>query len=177
MQLGCKVVVYNNGDTRGSLASRGVNGWYLGLSMDHYRCDLFYIPKTRAYCISGLAELSPQHCQLPNMSQHQHLCALMDKLAESRIIASLTTKGWHLLKLLQSNIARIFNPPPSKATPRTEQRVSNKQQRVREENQRVMDDTPILTIPQITYAPPIMHAQNPTAKQVLKICPVYTNGL
>ena len=34
--LGCKAVVYEDGDTRGSWASRGVDGWYLGPSMDHY---------------------------------------------------------------------------------------------------------------------------------------------
>jgi hypothetical protein len=38
--LGCKAVVYEDGDTRGSWALQGVNGWYLGLSMDHYRCDI-----------------------------------------------------------------------------------------------------------------------------------------
>jgi hypothetical protein len=47
--LGCKVVVYKDGDSRGSWASRGVDGWYLGPSQDHYRCDLYYIPETRAY--------------------------------------------------------------------------------------------------------------------------------
>jgi hypothetical protein len=39
--LGCKAVVYKNGDTRGSWASQGVDGWYLGPLMDHYRCDLY----------------------------------------------------------------------------------------------------------------------------------------
>ncbi len=34
--LGCKAVVYEDGNTRGSWASRGVDGWYLGPSMDHY---------------------------------------------------------------------------------------------------------------------------------------------
>ncbi len=34
--LGCKAVVYKDGDTRGLCASCGVNGWYLGPSMDHY---------------------------------------------------------------------------------------------------------------------------------------------
>ncbi len=34
--LGCKAVVYKDGDTRRSWASRGVDGWYLGPSMDHY---------------------------------------------------------------------------------------------------------------------------------------------
>jgi hypothetical protein len=62
--LGCKAVVYEDGDTRGSLASRGVNGWYLGPSKDHYCCNLYFIPETRAYCISGSTELFPQHCQI-----------------------------------------------------------------------------------------------------------------
>ncbi len=44
--LGCKAVVHEDGDTRGSWALWGINGWYLGPSMDHYRCDLYFIPKT-----------------------------------------------------------------------------------------------------------------------------------
>ena len=34
--LGCKAVLYEDGNTRGSWASRGVDGWYLGPLMDHY---------------------------------------------------------------------------------------------------------------------------------------------
>jgi hypothetical protein len=55
--LGCKAIVYKDGDTRGSWASRGIDGWYLGPSKDHYRCALYYIPETRAYRISGSMEL------------------------------------------------------------------------------------------------------------------------
>jgi hypothetical protein len=55
--------------------------------------------------------------------------------------------------------------------PRTVQRVTEEQQRVREEEQRVIGDTPILTIPRITNAPPIMQAHNPTAKRALKSTP------
>ena len=55
--LGCKAVIYKDSNTRGSWASRSIDGWFLGPSMDHYRCSLFYIPKTQAYRISGLAEL------------------------------------------------------------------------------------------------------------------------
>ncbi len=39
--LGCKAVIYEDGDTCGSGASRGVNGWYLGPSKDYYHCDLY----------------------------------------------------------------------------------------------------------------------------------------
>ena len=34
--LGCKAVVYKDGDTGRSWTSRGVDGWYLGPSIDHY---------------------------------------------------------------------------------------------------------------------------------------------
>ena len=51
--LGCKAVVYEVGNTRGLWESRGVDGWYLGPSKDHYPCDLYFIPKTRAYRKSG----------------------------------------------------------------------------------------------------------------------------
>jgi hypothetical protein len=139
---GCKAVIYEDSNTRGSWASRGVDGWYLGPSMDHYRCSLFYVPETRAYCISGLAELFPQHCQIPNMSPHQHLRALMDELRDTTAVADSKNKGRRLLKLLQSNLQNILNPPASTAMPRTEQRVTKEQQRVREEEQRVINNTP-----------------------------------
>ncbi len=58
--LGCEAVVYEDGDNRGSWASRGIDGWYLGPSKDHYQCNLYFIPETRAYCISGSMELFPQ---------------------------------------------------------------------------------------------------------------------
>ncbi len=56
-------------------------------------------------------------------------------------------------------------PPPNVE----EQRVREaRTQAVREEEQRVINDTPIVTIPQITDAPKIMQSQNPTAKRALK---------
>ena len=74
--LGCKAVVYKDGNTRGSWVSRGVDRLYLGPSKDHYRCDLYFIPKARASCILGSTELFPQHCQLPYLMPKQHFQAL-----------------------------------------------------------------------------------------------------
>jgi hypothetical protein len=136
--------------------------------MDHYRCDLYFIPKTRAYRILGYTELFLQHCQLPNLSPHQHFRALTDKLAESTEIASATPKGQRLIKLLQTNIKKILNPP-----------IVLEDQRVRdgelwEQQQRVIDKTPIITVPVVTRimdAPPILFSQNPIAKHALRDTP------
>ncbi len=164
--LGCKVVVYEDGD-RGSWASRGIDGWCLGPSKDHYQCALYYIPETRAYCISGSAELFPQHCQLPNLTPDQHFRALIDELANETATANKIPTGRRLIKLLQSRIKQIVEPTAGIM----EQEAKEQEQRVRMQQQRVIDKTPILTVPCITNAPLIMKSQNPTAKRVLKKTP------
>jgi hypothetical protein len=148
-----------------------VDGWYLGPSQDHYRCDLYFVPETRAYRISGSTELFPQHCQVPNLTQHQHLQALTEELADVTFSAGTTAKGRALIKKLQVKIKHILTPQASVATPRAQQRVREDEQRVRAEEQRVIDESPIITVPQITDAPPIMHAQNPTSKRALRSTP------
>ena len=172
--LGCKAIIYEDGDTRGSWASRGVDGWYLGPSLDHYRCNLYYVPDTRAYRISGTTELFPQHCQLPDMTAHQHYRALTDELSDGATMTGTTAKGRRLLQLLQTRIKAILDPPPTSATnhpvivPTVKQRVIT-----RDLEQRVIDESPIITVPiqRITDAPGIMTMLNPTAKRNLKATP------
>ena len=170
--LGCKAIVYEDGDTRGSWASRGVDGWYLGPSKNHYRCDHYYIPETRAYRISGSTELFPQHCQLPNLTPMQHLKALTNEIHEETAKAAKSPQGRRLIKLLQSNLKKILSPTIA------EQRVTGEEERVamplpseKEQQQRVIDNTPIITVPRITNAEPIMQSRNPTSKRVLKHTP------
>jgi hypothetical protein len=160
--LGCKAVVYKDRNTRGLWASHGVDVWYLGPSMDHYQCDIYYIPKTPAYRILGLTKLFPQHCQLPDLNPHQHLRALTNELTDLAPPANATPKGTRLLRFLQIRIQAILKPPPI-----VEQRVDD-DAIPREEEQKVSDDTPILTIPLITEAPGIMQSCNPTAKRTSK---------
>jgi hypothetical protein len=170
--LGCRAVVYEDGDTRGSWASRGVDGWYLGLSKDHYRCDIYYIPETRGYRVSGSTELFPQHCQLPDMTPHQHFRALVDELSDDVDRQSTSPKGRRILALLGECLKILLAQPPTLE----EQRVAANEQRViadrlATEAQRVIDDSPIITIPRITDAPGIIMERNRTAKRTLKATP------
>ncbi len=162
---GCKADVYKDRDTRGSWASRGVDAFYLGPAIDHYRCDHYYIPETQAYRISGSSELFPQHCQLPSLTPHQHFCALTKELTETTELANRTPNGRRLLKLLATRIDNILSPPP----PAMQQRATDGDQHMAE--QWVIDETAICTIPRILNAPPIMQAQNPTSKRTLRNTP------
>jgi hypothetical protein len=70
--LGCKAIVYEDGNTRGSWASQGVDAFYLGPAKDHYRCNNYYVPEMRAYRISGSTKLFQQHCQSSSLTPLQH---------------------------------------------------------------------------------------------------------
>ena len=109
--LGCNAIVYEDDDTRGLWASRGVDAFYLGPAKDHYHCNRYYIPETRACRISGSTKLFPQHCQLPSLTPHQHFRALTDEVTENTDPASMPTKGRQLLKLLGSRIKNLLDPP------------------------------------------------------------------
>ncbi len=166
-KLGCKAIVYKDGNTRGMWTSRDVGGWYLSPSMDHYCCDVYYIPETRAYHISGSTELFPQHCQLPDMSPPQHLRALTDKISKLAPLAKDTPKGKHLLRLLQTRVRTLLNPP---LVIQVEQRV-DQPINAHVAQQRVIDEAPIITISRITEAPEIIKLRNPAAKCTLKTTP------
>jgi hypothetical protein len=162
--LGCKAVVYEDGGTRGSWVSCGIDAFYLGPAKDHYRCDNYYISDTRAYRVSGSMELFPQHCQLPSMTPHQHICALTDELTEHTAQANSTPKRRRLLKLLGTRIETLLHPPPISEEQRV---IAECQHKAHEAEQSVMDDSPIIPIPRITDAPPIILTCNLTAKWTL----------
>ncbi len=66
---GTKAIIYEDSDTRASWASHGLDAWLLNLSKDHYKCHLYYVPETSDYCISGSADLFPQHCIIKGVKQ------------------------------------------------------------------------------------------------------------
>jgi hypothetical protein len=163
--LACKAIVYEDGNTRGSWASRGVDAFYLGQAKDHYRCNNYYIPGTCTYHISGSTKLFPQHCQLPFLTPHQHFWALTNELTEHTAHANDTTKGRRLLRLHALRVKNLLNPPPMEKEHRV---AAERLAQEREAEQRLNDEAHILTVPRITNAPPIMLTRNPMAKRVLK---------
>ncbi len=101
------------------------------------------------------------------MTAHQHFHVLTDKLAKNSGLASTTDKGQHLLRMLQTRIQHILQPPPVIQPPQGgEQRVIDCNA-----EQRVIDDSPIITILRITDAAAMIESWNPTAKRALKTMP------
>ena len=112
-------------------AARGTNAWLLGLSKNCYHCNLFYVPQTRAYHISGSAELFPQHCQVPNLRPIEHLEALTAELTDETTAAASTTKGKALLHIIRTHLDTLMSPPLNPAEqPLIEQKVRTDMQPV-----------------------------------------------
>ncbi len=155
---GCKAIIYEAPAVWGSWTSRGTDAWYLGPSADHYQCNIYYVPETRGYRISGSAELFPQHCQVPNLSNNAHLKALTEELEMTTGIAAKTHKGYTLIKSLRKTIKAILTPPIA-----CEQRVDNSIREVA--TQRKTED--IVPITRIYNAPAIMKARDLAAKRNL----------
>jgi hypothetical protein len=101
------------------------------------------------------------------LTPDQKVSALTEELAEETATANNTPRGRRIIKILQNKIKQIVEPPSIL----TEQEVTEQEQKVRMQQQRVSDTTPILTIPRITNAPPIMQSWNPMAKRALKDTP------
>jgi hypothetical protein len=85
------------------MGSRGTARWYLRQSIDHYCCCHYFAHKTRAYCISGSAELFPQHCQVPCQPWSKHLKGLSDKMVAT-LSAMTPRKQQHVLTFIQSKL-------------------------------------------------------------------------
>ncbi len=101
---GCKAVIYEFPNARGLWGSRGTDAWYFGPLVDHYRCNHYFVPETRAYQISGSAKLFPQHCQVPFLSTKDHLQELTNKMA-STLGAVMAKKQQRVLTLVQAKLS------------------------------------------------------------------------
>jgi hypothetical protein len=188
---GCKAVIYEAPEVRGSWASHGTDAWCVGPSLDHYRCNHFFVPDTRAFRISGSAELFPQHCQVPFLLWNENFQEVINELTAT--LNELTPdRRAKFLRLVYKRLDA--GPPAAKRTltapshewmlPRTDVQlnpyVPPPQQRVdiplAPVEQRVPPNDPPgiqrvpaeMTFQRITNAPPIMTAPNPTAKRTLK---------
>jgi hypothetical protein len=174
---GCKAVVFKAPDMHGTWASRGIDPWYTGPSLDHYQCNPNFVPKTRAYRISGSTELFPQHCQVPFLTWNEHLQEVSD---EPITTLQEMPAGKQSGVLLEINLKLALTNPTSKRTltcpmhkwmlpPGDLQRVPAIPPMEQRVEQRVDNATPPNAIWQVTDAPPIMATPNLTTKQVLKL--------
>ena len=70
---GCKVVVHERPQERGTWANHGVAGFYIGPAMHHFRNYYCYIPTTRGERVSNTIKLFPTHVDMLDTSSKDRL--------------------------------------------------------------------------------------------------------
>jgi hypothetical protein len=68
--LGTRIIAHETPGRRRTWAPHGQDGWYIGPSLEHYRCYTIYITKTRANRIVETVEFSPHKFISPFPSSH-----------------------------------------------------------------------------------------------------------
>ncbi len=157
--LGTKAVIYEDANTRASWAPHGLDAWLLGPSKDHYRCNLYNVPETKGYRISGSADLFPQHCIAPAFTPVTHMQELSTKLQETLATMGCKKHTFAVLKTLAQHLdAYVSGTTP----PQMEQRM---------EQQRMMNIAPHELSPgiqRVTDAQGTTMANNPTSTWIFQ---------
>jgi len=89
--------------------SGGTDAWYVGSLLNHYRCNHYFVPETRAYRISGSTELFPQHCQVPFLLWNEHLQEVVDELVTSLQEMKPNKRARVLTKIIHKIVQNIDN--------------------------------------------------------------------
>jgi hypothetical protein len=163
--LGTNAVIYEDADTRTSWAPHSLGAWLLGPSKDHYRCNLYYVPETKGYCVSGSANLFTQHCIVPAFTPviqvKELLKGLQDTLAtmghKQCTLATLRTLAQHL-------DAYVSGTPP---LPLVCQESSGESQRATN----TVNTTTSQGIQRVSNSRATRMANNPTLRRALQAAP------
>jgi hypothetical protein len=71
--VGTKIVAHTNAATRTSFGAHGRTGWYIGPSLQHYRCWRCYIPETHSEVDVLKADFFPQQTPFPTFTREAYL--------------------------------------------------------------------------------------------------------
>jgi hypothetical protein len=77
---GCKVVVHERPQERGTWADHGVAGFYIGPAMHHFQNYYGYIPTTRGERVSNTIDFFPTHVDMPDTSSKDRLAQITQDL-------------------------------------------------------------------------------------------------
>ena len=80
---GCRVVIHESPERRATWNSKGIDGYYIGPALQHYRCHKVYIPSTRSERIAKTVDFFPHNCARPFASPQDNATRAADALAHA----------------------------------------------------------------------------------------------
>ena len=80
---GTRTSVHNKPNKRGTWEPHGQEGWYLQMTMIHYRCLISYIPNTASEIVSDMTELFLIQKNFPSLSPEDAVTSATADLTEA----------------------------------------------------------------------------------------------
>jgi len=77
---GTKVLVHEKPKQNGTWADHGIEGWYIRLAPNHYRCYKCYLPSTNGERISDTVEFFPTHVDMPKFGTAEQITQSLQDL-------------------------------------------------------------------------------------------------
>ena len=127
--MGSTVQMHESRDNRGTWAERLIDGWYLGTSLEHYRCHIIHVKKTNSERISDTVFFKHKYITQPTLTPvdtvvkaiNDLTCALkgtrniqgMQQIERLKMIDEL-------LNEIPSNLTEMSDPPTKTPIPRVE---------------------------------------------------------
>ena len=122
--LGCDIISHKKIGTRNSWDFRGAAGWYVGVALQHYRCNTIVEKSTRAAQISDTVELQHHNQTQPEVTPmdrivhglNKLICALQDAphIAWDNQIFSINALHQAVQRWTTSNKPPRVKPPWAK---------------------------------------------------------------
>ena len=117
---GTKVIIHEKPKSRGTWAPHGVEGWYLGPAMDHYRSYHMYVPSTKSTRVADTLVWLPSHVVMPTASSTDIAMAAAYDLTQALLhpspasaLSPLTDSQTNALKELAAIFGTVVSTPPT----------------------------------------------------------------
>jgi hypothetical protein len=123
--LGCAVQLYESNSRRGTWAEHSTNGWYIGTSMEHYRCHRIYVKKTRSERISDTVFFKHKYITQPTVTPADTIVKALDDLTHA-LKGRRNVQGTSEIETLE-RIDELLNNIPQKLERNRRQERQKKQ--------------------------------------------------
>jgi hypothetical protein len=90
--MGCAVQLFESRDRCGTWAEHATDGWCIGTSTEHYRCNRIYVKKTKSKRISDTVNFKHKYITQPTLTQADTKVKVIDDLTHA-LKGRKNTKG------------------------------------------------------------------------------------
>jgi len=121
--MGSAVQMHDSRDNRGTWAERSIDGWYLGTSLEHYRCHIIHVKKTKSERISDTVFFKHKYITQPTLTPVDTVIKAIDDLT-CALKGSRNTHGMQQIERLKI-IDELLSKIPSNLTEMSDPSTSN----------------------------------------------------